>query len=426
MINIIVATGHNGIIGLGNDLPWPRIPADMKMFAEMTKDSIVIMGRKTWDSIPAKFRPLPNRINVVVTRQDSFVADEGVVVVRKFDQETIDYVKSLHPGKDIFIIGGSEIYRTAIDQNLAEGAYVTRVGVWDGMENALASPDAVFFPKHKLDEKFSSVWAHVLTKVPCTCVVERYRSIDCTDDDTEAFDGISEFSNRGGACIRLHFDLMNTLLGSIPYSSRIRDYGQAFRASQTTGGEKWADVNEHPDPFVKMGIDPEVPGIFVDGIVRMGESDASARVRIPVQGWRIPETGGVRWTALIGDAQKEINLEYYLESQDTRPPATTKALRQFDMTRIEVCAHAAVLDYDQNCSTRIAIASVETFHDCILISYVPGVTFGISTHAFGNILERLSHLYPAIPVLGQAVGGLHGQVSGEAEPFMDVITRYTS
>lgn len=67
-VNIIVAYNDHRVIGNKGDIPW-KIPADMKRFKELTNGGVVIMGRKTWDSLPPKFRPLPNRINIVLTRQ---------------------------------------------------------------------------------------------------------------------------------------------------------------------------------------------------------------------------------------------------------------------------------------------------------------------------------------------------------------------
>ncbi|MBT5343172.1 dihydrofolate reductase, partial [Candidatus Woesearchaeota archaeon] len=64
MINIIVGMTKNRVIGKDNSLPW-HLPEDLKNFKALTENNIVIMGRKTWDSIPEKFRPLPNRNNII-------------------------------------------------------------------------------------------------------------------------------------------------------------------------------------------------------------------------------------------------------------------------------------------------------------------------------------------------------------------------
>lgn len=100
-LKMILAIGKDGAIGRGGDLIW-KIPADLKRFKELTTGGAVIMGRKTWDSLPKK--PLPNRRNVVLTRQSDFKA-EGAEVVNDLNQ-------ALHLTKDekTFIIGGAEVY----------------------------------------------------------------------------------------------------------------------------------------------------------------------------------------------------------------------------------------------------------------------------------------------------------------------------
>lgn len=102
---IIVAIAQNGVIGNGNKLPW-KLPDDMKFFSDTTKGHTVIMGRKSWDSIPSKFKPLPDRRNIVLSK--TFTAIQGCDV---FDdlQKAIDS----STGK-VFIIGGAEIYSDAI------------------------------------------------------------------------------------------------------------------------------------------------------------------------------------------------------------------------------------------------------------------------------------------------------------------------
>ena len=73
IISMIAALSKNRVIGKNNDLPW-KLPDDMKFFMERTKNHHAIMGRKNYDSIPQKFKPLPDRANIVVTRQKNFNA----------------------------------------------------------------------------------------------------------------------------------------------------------------------------------------------------------------------------------------------------------------------------------------------------------------------------------------------------------------
>ena len=116
IVSLLLAASRNDVIGKNNALPW-HLPADLRYFKQKTLGHPVIMGRKTFDSVG---KPLPGRLNVVVTRSDSF-APEGVVVVRSVDEAlTRDY------GCDeIFVVGGSEIYRQSIDR--ADRIYLTRI-----------------------------------------------------------------------------------------------------------------------------------------------------------------------------------------------------------------------------------------------------------------------------------------------------------
>jgi dihydrofolate reductase len=108
MINIIVATTTNFVIGKDNDLPW-HLPTDMKYFKDTTKGHIVVMGRKCWESIPEKFRPLPNRKNIVMTRDPNYVAN-GAIVSHDLEQILVSHENS---HEQVFIIGGAELYREA-------------------------------------------------------------------------------------------------------------------------------------------------------------------------------------------------------------------------------------------------------------------------------------------------------------------------
>ena len=114
-----VAVARNGVIGVHNALPW-RLKSDMALFKRLTMGKPVIMGRKTWDSLPPKFRPLPGRLNVVVTRQTDWHA-EGAVVAHSLPQ-----AMTLCPeGTDAWVIGGAEIYAQAA--HWATTAVVTEI-----------------------------------------------------------------------------------------------------------------------------------------------------------------------------------------------------------------------------------------------------------------------------------------------------------
>lgn len=121
MISLIVAVAENNVIGKNNTLIW-HLPADMKFFKEKTTGHCVITGRKNYESIPEKFRPLANRTNVVVTRQKEYNAP-GAVVVSSLE-EAIEKAKQTGD-TEIFIIGGGEIYKQSIA--LADKIYLTKI-----------------------------------------------------------------------------------------------------------------------------------------------------------------------------------------------------------------------------------------------------------------------------------------------------------
>ena len=132
-VSIIVAVSENNVIGKNNDLPW-HLPADMKFFKDTTLGHCVIMGRKNFDSIPDKYRPLEGRTNIVVTRQKVFTT-QGIVVVHSIDV-AIDYAKGMNE-TECFIIGGGEIFRQSL--NKCDRIYLTRI-------HAIIEGD-VFFPQ---------------------------------------------------------------------------------------------------------------------------------------------------------------------------------------------------------------------------------------------------------------------------------------
>jgi dihydrofolate reductase len=118
-INLILARARNGVIGKDGDMPW-RLPEDMAHFKRVTMGCPVIMGRKTWASIPAKFRPLPGRQNIVVTRQPDFKA-EGAQCAGSLE----DAIELCPQDSDIWIIGGAQIYAQALP--MAVMALVTEI-----------------------------------------------------------------------------------------------------------------------------------------------------------------------------------------------------------------------------------------------------------------------------------------------------------
>ena len=117
-ISMIVAAAENNVIGIDNKLPW-HLPADMQFFKRTTNGHPIIMGRKSYEALG---KPLPNRTNIVITRQTDY-KPEGTIVVSSPEEalETaVEYNK-----EEIFIIGGGNIYQTML--SLANRVYLTRI-----------------------------------------------------------------------------------------------------------------------------------------------------------------------------------------------------------------------------------------------------------------------------------------------------------
>jgi dihydrofolate reductase len=104
MTGLIWAQSTSGIIGRGGGIPW-QLPEDLARFKELTIGHTVVMGRRTWESLPAKVRPLPGRRNVVVTRQTGYMA-EGAEVVSTLEEALAD--------PDTWVIGGEQLYALAM------------------------------------------------------------------------------------------------------------------------------------------------------------------------------------------------------------------------------------------------------------------------------------------------------------------------
>ena len=120
MISIVVAMDKNGGIGKDNSMPW-HFKKDMRYFKELTWGHPVIMGRKTFDSLPERFKPLPGRENIVLTRKESF--GSGYEDVISFD--SVDKVLNYCKNKDCFVIGGAEVYKAFLPY--ADRLYITYI-----------------------------------------------------------------------------------------------------------------------------------------------------------------------------------------------------------------------------------------------------------------------------------------------------------
>lgn len=118
ILTLIAAIAHNRVIGIDNRLPW-HLPADLQHFKVLTLGHAVIMGRKTWESLPAKFRPLPGRRNVVITRNGNYRADGAVVVT------SLPAAVAAGDSDEAFVIGGAELYAAALP--LADRLQLTEI-----------------------------------------------------------------------------------------------------------------------------------------------------------------------------------------------------------------------------------------------------------------------------------------------------------
>jgi dihydrofolate reductase len=114
-MEIVVAMTSNHVIGQNGDMPW-HLPADLVHFKELTSGHAIIMGRRTWESIG---KPLPNRLNIVVTRQENYAAG-NVTVVHSLEDGIV-----AAGTKRIFLIGGGEMYKEALP--IASQMHITRI-----------------------------------------------------------------------------------------------------------------------------------------------------------------------------------------------------------------------------------------------------------------------------------------------------------
>jgi dihydrofolate reductase len=131
MLSMIAAVARNHAIGKNNQLLW-HLPEDMKYFRKTTRGKPVIMGRKTWESLPDSFRPLPARHNIVVSRNPAYQAP-GATLVRSLQEA----LRVIAESEEAFVIGGAELYRQALP--LAGRLYLTEI--------AESIEGDVFFPE---------------------------------------------------------------------------------------------------------------------------------------------------------------------------------------------------------------------------------------------------------------------------------------
>lgn len=132
---IIAAMDQKQGIGFNNALPW-QLSGDLKHYKTITtaasiagNQNAVIMGRKTWESLPEKFRPLPSRLNCVITRNPAYDLPESVLKFTDMESAiaTLTKEKNHYHLETLFIIGGATLYREALEKNLCQKLYLTQI-----------------------------------------------------------------------------------------------------------------------------------------------------------------------------------------------------------------------------------------------------------------------------------------------------------
>jgi dihydrofolate reductase len=140
-VALVAAVARSGVIGRDGTIPW-RIPEDVAFFKELTTGHPVVMGRRTWESIPDRFRPLPERRNVVVTRNPEWSA-EGAERAGSVEEA----LRLVDGAEQVYVVGGAEIYATALPY--ADELVLTEIdGEFEGDR---------FFPDWERDD-FEEVW----------------------------------------------------------------------------------------------------------------------------------------------------------------------------------------------------------------------------------------------------------------------------
>ena len=153
IISAIAAVAENGVIGNKGQLPW-NLPDDMKFFQRTTLNHHVISGRKNYESIPDRFRPLRDRVNIVVTRVMDYDAP-GAIVCHSLE-EAVDIARKAEV-KEVFLIGGGQLYAEAFDKELVDRLYLTTVHAKP--EGDIVFPEIgkgwkeVWTEKHKADDR---------------------------------------------------------------------------------------------------------------------------------------------------------------------------------------------------------------------------------------------------------------------------------
>jgi dihydrofolate reductase len=165
MLSLIAAVARHRVIGQDNRLPW-HLPGDMRHFRETTRGRPVIMGRKTWESLPEKFRPLPGRLNVVVSGNPGYPAPGAVGA----GSLVAAIEKAEGNGGEVFVIGGAGLYRQALP--FAGRLYLTEIDA--------EFPGDALFPEINSDEWREVERSHPLVEAGLTYAFAVYQRTQST------------------------------------------------------------------------------------------------------------------------------------------------------------------------------------------------------------------------------------------------------
>ena len=150
MFDIVVAADLDWGIGKTNALPWPKLRSDLQHFKRVTsaasegKRAAVIMGRKTWESAEVAGRPLPRRLNIVITRHTDLAVPNGVRVAGSLDT-ALELAAATSDVESTFVVGGAEIYREAFAHPSLRYVYLTRVELHCGCDAHIPNLDEAGF-----------------------------------------------------------------------------------------------------------------------------------------------------------------------------------------------------------------------------------------------------------------------------------------
>lgn len=158
MISCIVAVDNNQGIGFQGSMPWPHLKGDMKWFKQKTTNQIIIMGRKTWQSIGSK--NLPNRINIVISSNFIQEADRCF----SSPDKALDFCNLFYPNKEIFIIGGSTIYDHFLKS--IQRFYITEIDQTYECDT--------FFNLNFVKKNFTNIKEHAIFSEPLTYTIKEY------------------------------------------------------------------------------------------------------------------------------------------------------------------------------------------------------------------------------------------------------------